>query len=112
MWTAWNNGTHTPNGYGYGLKVPIADRDKYFRSSWKSVKFDLPEAGGFKTIEINVEKASFWTKHCHELICKELGLWLLANQLAPWEKRKPPRLPVTILGEGHFRLERVPAKRA
>lgn len=104
-WTAWNNGTHTPNGHGYGLKIPIEDRDKYFESSWKTVKVDLPEAGGFKTIVLNIEKPSFWTKHCHELISKELGQWLLANRLAPWEKRKPPRLRIAIIGEGHFRIE-------
>jgi hypothetical protein len=29
--TAYNNGQHHPSGAGYGLRLSVKDRDKYFK---------------------------------------------------------------------------------
>jgi hypothetical protein len=34
--TAWNNGKYHKTGAGYGFKVSIEDRDKYFKKDWKN----------------------------------------------------------------------------
>ncbi len=39
--TAWNNGRHHASGAGYGLKVAIADRDRYFDPEVASVVLEL-----------------------------------------------------------------------
>ena len=88
--TAWNNGRHHATGAGYGLKINAADRDQYFRREWQSVILILEGEDG--TIEINVDKPSFWNASCRELISAEVGRWLLKNGLAPWPKSRPPRL--------------------
>jgi hypothetical protein len=41
-WTAWNNGSFHSSGAGYGFKVPIDDRDRFFERSWGSVVVELP----------------------------------------------------------------------
>jgi len=73
VWTAWNEGRHAPNGSGYGIKIPISDRDKFFKREWKAVTLELPIGGVIKEIEVNVNKPSFWSPSCHELINKEIG---------------------------------------
>lgn len=105
IWTAWNSGSHSPTGVGYGFKIPIRDRDLYFDRAWKTVVVELPDGGVSKTVELNVEKSSFWGKYCHELLSKEFGLWLIKNRRGHWENRRPPRINVSILGEGKFRVE-------
>ncbi len=30
IWVAWNNGKHYSTGTGYGFKISLADRDRYF----------------------------------------------------------------------------------
>jgi hypothetical protein len=102
-WTAWNNGQHDKSGNGYGLKIPIADRDKYFDRTRGSVKVVVSDSGA--EIEVNTNKKSFWSDSCRELISKELGVWLIRRGLAPWPKGSPPQVKVTPLAEGHFRIE-------
>jgi hypothetical protein len=48
--SAWNNGQHESTGAGYGLKIPVADRDKYFKKEWKSVTLELPVNDGSKVV--------------------------------------------------------------
>ncbi len=105
IWTAWNNGGHHRSGAGYGFKVTVHDRNRYFDRSWKYIKLDLPSGSGSDTIMVNVDKPSFWDKTCRELISKEIGQWLIKHQLAPWVKRKPPKFRVSVVGQGHFELQ-------
>ena len=35
--TAWNNGKWHASSAGYGLKVSVADRDRFFRRDWRTV---------------------------------------------------------------------------
>jgi len=105
LWTAWNNGKHHSSGAGYGFKVPIHDRDRHFDRDWKRVTLLLPFPSGPREAVVNVEKLSFWSDTCHELICKEIGLWLRERGLAPWPNGKPPKLEVAVLGSGRFEIK-------
>ncbi len=101
--TAWNNGQHHPSGAGYGLKITVADRDRYFHREWRSVTLILE--GQTQPIEINISKPSFWGETCHELISAEIGRWLKQNGLTPWAKGNPPKLVLEPMSErAHFHL--------
>lgn len=104
IWTAWNNGAHKPSGAGYGFKIAKRDLDQHFRRSMQSVKLQLPTETGFCTAEPNIDKDSFWSGTCRELISKDIGKWLLENGYAPWPKGKPPKFIVRNIAEGIFRL--------
>jgi hypothetical protein len=104
IWTAWNSGTHLKSGAGYGFKVPIRDRDRFFDRKWRSVVLELPTASGHTEIEVNVAKDSFWTEKCHELISRDIGQWLRSNGLAPWRRGRPPKVNVEAVGERRFRV--------
>jgi hypothetical protein len=103
--TAWNNGQHLTSGAGYGLKISISDRDKYFRREWQTIFLLLENQAN--PIEVNVAKPSFWSPVCRELIHAEIGRWMLQNSLAPWPKGKPPKLVLEPTGLlRHFRLRK------
>jgi hypothetical protein len=102
--TAWNNGKHLPSGAGYGLKVDIEDRDRWFDPKWQFIWLHLEgEQGEF---QVNVGKKSFWTDACHELIHKNIGEWLIKNDLAPWSKGKPPKLELEHIKGNHLILRK------
>ena len=102
--TAWNNGSKNLSGAGYGIKLSIQDRDKYFDKSLKLIFLNLE--GNQGQIEINVDKPSFWGINCRELISKEIGMWLYENNLAPWPKGQPPKLSLLKLGQDRFLLKK------
>jgi len=95
--TVWNNG-----GTGYGIKIDMPDRKKFFKKEWKSVVLELEGVG--LPIEVNTDKPSFWHPGCGELISKEIGEWLAKNGLIPWPYRKPPKLRLEPLSNRRFRL--------
>ena len=88
--TAWNNGENHPSGAGYGVKLSIEDRDKYFTRSQKSIL--LEHEGKLGLVKVNVDKPSFWGAKCRELISKRIGIWFFENKIAPWKKYHPPKL--------------------
>jgi len=102
--TVWNNGTFSKNGASYGLKISIADRDNYFKKSNKTAVLHLP--GKTETISVNTGKSSFWSPICRELISKDIGQWLIANNLGKWPKGSPPKLTMISLGNDEFRLKK------
>lgn len=104
VWTAWNNGKHFESGAGYGLKVPVADRNRYFQREWQSITLELPLDIGHIEIEVSISKLSFWNKTCHELIDMHIGQWLRQVKLAPWPHRMPPKLLILHIGPRRFRL--------
>lgn len=106
VWTAWKNGNHK-SATDYGLRVPIPDRDRLFDKRWQTVILELPADHGFTEVEVNVSKASFWSARCHELISKEIGRWLHANDLVPWRTHRPPKVIVEQAGERRFRVKGV-----
>ena len=101
--TAWNNGDHHATGAGYGLKISITDRNRYFHRRWQYIVLELE--GQPTTVKINVAKPSFWNNTCHELIYAAVGRWLIEHKLAPWPDRQPPKLVLEpVDGAGRFRL--------
>ena len=45
--TAWNNGAHHRSGAGYGLSVSAADRDRFFRRIWRTVRLRIDNGEPF-----------------------------------------------------------------
>jgi len=101
--TAWNNGEHHPTGAGYGFKVDIKDRDKYFRKHWKNVFLELE--GEVEGVVVNVKKPSFRGITCRELISKDIGVWLIKNGKAPWPKGHPPKMKMEHIDDNKFKVE-------
>jgi hypothetical protein len=54
---AWNNGSYSTNGNGYGLKIISQDRDAFFRRELKTIWLEL--VGESEPVEINIDKDSF-----------------------------------------------------
>jgi hypothetical protein len=101
--TAWNNGSFHSSGAGYGFKVPIDDRDRFFERSWGSVVVELPLNNEFIEVILNIDKESFWSESCRELISKKIGQWLISQKFAQWPKGEPPKFNVRLVSQGRFR---------
>jgi hypothetical protein len=100
--TAWNNGQHHRTGAGYGFKLRVEDRDKYFKRSWSTVFVSLP--GVSDEVELNIAKSSFWGGTCRELISREFGQWLIQRGYAPWDSGVPPKFQLVPTRDNHFKL--------
>ena len=103
--TAWNNGNHHRTGAGYGLKLSVVDRDNSFERRWGTVALWLPDAD--QPIQVNIDKDSFWSSTCRELISTDIGRWLLKSLLAPWPPGHPPRFALRPIGEGAFEVRAI-----
>jgi hypothetical protein len=102
--TAWNNGQYYESGAGYGLKVTVADRDRFFRKDWKTVTVAL--SGTNEEVEVNIAKPSFWDPTCRELINQRIGRWMLLNKYAPWPSGNPPKFELSSVGGNRFDLRK------
>lgn len=103
--TAWNNGRHHTSGVGYGFKVSLQDRDRFFKREWETVILELE--GIPVPIEVNINKESFWGNTCRELISKEIGRWLQQNGLAPWPKGNPPKFIMEVVADRRYVVSRI-----
>ena len=103
--TAWNNGQWHAGGAGYGLKVSVADRDRFFRRDWRTVTLRLVAGSAFIDVEVNCAKDSFWNGTCRELISRQIGRWFLDLGLAPWPKGRPPHFDLSPIRPGVFRVQ-------
>ncbi len=101
--TAWNNSEHHSTGAGYGFKLNSKDRDRYFRKDWKNVFLELE--GEEEGVVVNVDKPSFWSTTCRELISKEIGIWLIKNGKAPWPKDHPPKMKMEHTDDNRFKVK-------
>jgi hypothetical protein len=97
--TAWNNGKHHENGSGYGFSISEKDRDKHINPEWKELLIRLDGNGDF--IKVNIDK-KFW-HGCKALIKKGIGIWLIDNNKAPWEKGAPPKILLTQIEGNKFK---------
>lgn len=97
--TAWNNGKT-----GYGVKVTMRDRARFFKKKWRSITLVLE--GSTVQAEVNVAKPSFWSPRCGELISRDIGTWLRENGLVPWPRRKPPKLLLEPISSARFLLRK------
>ena len=98
--TAWNNGSPKISGAGYGIKLNLRDRDRYFRKPNAFLRLE----GQVGDIPVNTDRPSFWNGTCRELISKDIGLWLRSNGKAPWMKGHPPKLQLEPIGERTFKV--------
>lgn len=101
--TAWNNGKHHHSGAGYGFKINVKDRDKYFRKDWENIFLKLE--GEVEEVVVNTDKASFWNSTCRELICKGIVIWLIKKKKAPWTKGHPPKMRIQHIDSNRFKVE-------
>jgi hypothetical protein len=99
--TGWSNGRPLSSGAGYGLRISVSDRDRFFHSDWDHV---LLEVDGSRQVVVRLS-ASFW-RTCSELRSAEIGRWLLGQRLAPWPRGAPPSVEIDHIGENRFRLRR------
>jgi hypothetical protein len=106
IWTAWSNGRNSVTGAGNGFVVEAADRDQYFKREWRSVAIELPYENGHRRAAVSVDKNAFWNVTCRELISRDIGLWLLAQQHAPWQRRYHPKFEVEPRGDSCFRVRK------
>ena len=102
--TAWNNGSFTTSGAGYGVRLDASDRDRFFKRAWKTIELELDGNSAIVSVDIAID--SFWDTTCKELINAEIGRWLIRNNLAPWAKGKPPKLTLLHVGSKRFLLKR------
>ncbi len=100
--TAWHNGSPRKSGSGYGLKVSVAARDRFFDRQWQTVTLRLHGENANRTTDVNCAKDSFWNGTCRELIGRGIGIWFIDNGLAPWSRGNPPRFRVSPLEPGVF----------
>ena len=90
------------DGHGsYGFRVLVADVSLYFRPEWPTVTVYLPDEPDPVQVALT---ASFW-QGSPELRSQRIKNFFLRNDLAPWEKKRPPCFELIPLGEGVFRIE-------
>ncbi|MCU0235195.1 MAG: hypothetical protein MUE90_14335 [Thermoanaerobaculales bacterium] len=90
------------DGHGsYGFRVLVADVSLYFRPEWTTVTVYLPDEPDPVQVALT---ASFW-QGSPELRSPRIKTFFLRNDLAPWEKKRPPCFELIPLGEGVFRIE-------
>jgi hypothetical protein len=98
--SAWHNGQSPHDPGSYGIRVSVADRDKFMSSEWTSITLVLSTVS---SVEI-APTPSFWRK-CPEFRSVIIGQWLLDSGAAPWPKGKPPRIALESLGKAKFSVE-------
>jgi len=98
--TGWMIGApNLKTGAGFGIRIPIKDRDRLFKKKWKSITIKLELGINF---EAKLSK-SFWGE-CPEIRNKWIGKWLIENDLAPWPKNNPPKMKLKSTGIRIFKL--------
>jgi hypothetical protein len=106
IWTAWNNGRWHTTGAGYGFTITASDRDQLFSRRWTSVVVDLPTDREPLRATVNVQKASFWSGQCREVISVVIGRWLISKGYARWPVGAPPKFEVRRTGTARFEVVR------
>ena len=100
---AWNNGEYHPNGNGYGIRIGAKNRDEHFKRQWKTVSLELE--GEPESIDVNIDKPSFWDTSCLEIISVKIGKWLIKNRRGKWPRGLPPRIVMNHIGSNRFHLQ-------
>jgi hypothetical protein len=101
--TTWNNGQYHTSGAGYGIKISLENRERFFNPDWQTVILHLNSYD--HPVQVNVAKESFWNRTCGELISKHIGLWLQRNNCARWPIRQPNQVRMTVIGQREFKVE-------
>jgi hypothetical protein len=95
--SAWSDGS----GRTYGIRVGKDGRDNFFDPAWQWIDVDIE--GTTHRFQIT---DGFWND-CPEF--RDSGApvireWLRRNNKIPWEKGKPPKFVLEVVGAQHFRL--------
>lgn len=98
--TGWKNGKQGIKGVAYGLRVNVIARDKYLERDWVYVILSLQ--GYEKEVTANIDKDSFWSGKCQELIKKDNKIWMQNNDLIPWPFGSPPKFEMKHIGGNRF----------
>ena len=77
---------------------------RHFRREWGTVIIELPHDTSYIPVEVNVNKASFWTETCGEVIDQQIGQWMKGTIGLPWPSRKPWKFEAAKIGERRFRI--------
>lgn len=98
--SAWSNG-----GTGYGIRVPTADRARYFSREWKNVRVKIP---GMPEVECSLS-SGFWGK-CSEIRSVAFRNWFeklahVRGMQENWEERNPPKFHLTPISGNRFSLK-------
>ena len=101
----FGNGQWHVGGAGYGLKVSVLDRDRFFRRDWRTVTLHLVAESAVADAEVNCAKDSFWDDTCRELIARDIGRWFIDLGLAPWPRGRPLRFTMSPIEPSVFRVE-------
>ena len=102
MVTAWNNGSYHRTGAGYGIRIKLSDRNKFFNRTWTVVKLQLQGIPGYT--DINPKRKTFWNNSCPELFSQEIGKWLIGNRINQWPKGHPPEMVMTKIRGNQFKI--------
>jgi hypothetical protein len=94
---------------GFGIKISKSDRDTHFDRNWTKVEVII--SGKNTCVSI---RPGFWNK-CTELVSPEIEKYfekegyITRNEYGffnnNWEKGRPPRFFLEILGPGKFELK-------
>lgn len=93
--------SQNPAKGSYGFIVSIDDRNKYFKREWGAIILTLD--GEEQPFNVNLDKDSFWTGNCRELIHRNIKKWFLKNNITPWERGKPPRIRLEKIDNNKFK---------
>ena len=95
----WSNGkANEKTGSGYGLRIGKNNRDKYFSDN---VKYFLIINN--KKIKMNITPGFY--KECPEIRDKEIGMFLVNNNLHKWKKRSTHPLNMIKVDDETFELK-------
>ena len=98
--SAWSNG-----GTGYGIRVPTADRARYFSREWKNVRVKIP---GMPEVECSLSP-TFWST-CPEIRKVAFRNWFekrghVRGTQKTWKKGNPPKFHLTPVSGNRFALK-------
>jgi hypothetical protein len=95
--SAWSGGSGRP----YGIRVGYVNRDNFFKPAWRCIGVEIDG----KVHEFRLTPG-FWN-HCPEFRdsrTRVIREWLQRNNRIPWEKGKPPKFVLEVVGAQRFRL--------
>jgi hypothetical protein len=90
-----------PEKGSYGFKISISDRDRNFQREWGYILLKL--SGENNAFKVNINKNSFWSVSCRELVHKNIKELFLKNKIIPWEKGKPPKIQLKGIENNSFK---------
>lgn len=97
--TAWSNGSPRPSGSGYGVRLAVEDRERYFDHAWSDVLVNIDQG---EAVQIQLSP-SFWSRCC-ELRSAAIGRWLIGNGLGSWPRGGPPTVQLQHIAGNRFKL--------